>query len=71
MIPMARPPIQSRALVQRLQRNGPARTPDLARDLGTSTVCMRALLSYLARKPRPVVLRVEPGLWKVSSDAAR
>ena len=64
---MARPPIQSRALVQRLQRSGPARTPDLARDLGTSTVCMRALLSYLARRPSPIVARVRPGLWIAAS----
>ena len=48
---------------QVLLAHGPMRTPDLMRVVGMSTVCLRAHLSYLARRPDPLVKRVRPGIW--------
>ena len=63
---MSRRPVQSLVIFHKLQAQGPMRTPDLAREVGTPTVCMRALLSYLARRPTPLVERVRPGVWQAS-----
>lgn len=66
---MSRRPVQSLVIFHKLQVYGPMRTPDLAREVGTPTVCMRALLSYLARRPTPLVERVRPGVWQASRHA--
>lgn len=60
---MARRPHQTLMVVRCLERQGPMPTRALAQALGTTPVCMRALLSYMARRPLPRVRRVRPGWW--------